>query len=366
MNESSTALTLGAAIAEGTDPDQAARQIVTALSEGEHSLQGIRDALNGLGQSLQVKAARKSELLLQPMHQLSARAADGGSIANTLIDLKMQVEALDPARVDFSAGWLSRLFGYLPFVGTPVKRYFSRYESASTVIDAIVASLERGREELKRDNITLRADQEDLRALAGELTRTANNAQLIDARLSEALEIDIPADDPRADLIARDLLFPLRQRIQDIQQQLAVTQQGLLTSDLIVRNNEELIRGVNRALTVTVNALQVVVSLAAALANQRIVLDKVNAVNRTTERMIGDGARMLREQGAEIHRQAASSQLDIGVLRQAFADIRGALDEVSSFRQQALPEMARNILALDEITREAGSLIERLPASHGS
>lgn len=159
-----------------------------------------------------------------------------------------------------------------------------------------------------------------------------------------------------------ELLFALRQRIQDIQQQLLVSQQGVLTSALIVRNNEELIRGVNRALTVTVNALSVAVTLALALANQRIVLDKIEAVNRSTEKIIADSARQLREQGATIHRQAASAQLDVNVLRQAFVDIRVALDDIAGFRRTALPEMSRSIATLDQLTVEAAALVQRLPA----
>lgn len=354
--------TTATALMAGGDPVRAADQIIERLDGEPAAGADLRDTLGHLGQTLQTRAARKSELLLQPLHQLSTRAADGGPIANALIDLKMQVEALDPARVDFSAGWLARTLGYLPFVGTPVKRYFSRYESATTTLDAIVDSLEQGREVLKRDNITLRADQDELRALTDELSSTVAFAQGVDARLSEALELRIPADDPRADRVRKELVFPLRQRIQDIQQQLVVSQQGILTSELIVRNNEELIRGVNRALTVTINALQVAVSLAAALANQRIVLDKVEAVNRTTERMIGQSAKLLREQGAQIHRQAAGTQLDVGILKQAFVDIRAALDEVAAFRLDALPQMSRNITELDQITAEAGTLISRLPA----
>jgi uncharacterized protein YaaN involved in tellurite resistance len=60
----------------------------------------------------------------------------------------------------------------------------------------------------------------------------------------------------------------------DLQQQLVVNQQGVLSIDLIMRNNVELTRGVDRAINVTVSALQVAVTLALALANQRITLEK--------------------------------------------------------------------------------------------
>jgi len=326
----------------------------------------VQAGLRSFAEKLQFKAARQSEMLKQPLRQLSAKGGEGSGVADTLIELKMQVEALDPAGIDFSPGWFGRLFGYLPFVGTPVKRYFSRYESASTTLDAIVKSLEKGREELKRDNITLCADQEELQTVVAELGDSLAYAQAIDARLSQRLADEIPADDPLASFIRDELLFSLRQRIQDMQQQLLVSQQGVLTCSLIVRNNEELIRGVNRALTVTVNALSVAVTLALALANQRLVLDKIEAVNRSTEKIIADSARQLRAQGAAIHRQAATAQIDLGVLRQAFVDIRVALDDIASFRRNALPEMSRSIAALDQLSHEAATLVQRLPAEAGT
>ena len=71
--------------------------------------------------------------------------------------------------------------------------------------------------------------------------------------------------------------FALRQRRSDLQQQLSVNRQDVLTMEIIIRNNKGLIRGVNRALNVTVGALQVAVTVAMALENQKIVLNKVTA-----------------------------------------------------------------------------------------
>ena len=79
------------------------------------------------------------------------------------------------------------------------------------------------------------------------------------------LYTDILQDDPMYKFVSEELLFPLRQRIQDLQQQLLVNQQGFLTIEMIIRNNKELIRGVNRALNTTVSALQVAVTLATSI-----------------------------------------------------------------------------------------------------
>ena len=64
-----------------------------------------------------------------------------------------------------------------------MKRYFSRYESAQTVIDAIIHSLEEGREQLKRDNVTMSEDQRGMRQLSLKIERQVMLAQLLDQKL---------------------------------------------------------------------------------------------------------------------------------------------------------------------------------------
>lgn len=338
-------------------------QLLQMGEQGETGVGDARNALENMSQKLQLQAARKSELLKAPIQQLYQRSEDGGPVAKALIDLKMQVEALDPARYDFSPGWFSRLLGFLPFIGTPLKRYFARYESSSSLISSIVASLEAGREQLKRDNITLQADQADMRELSRKLARACKLGQLMDAELVAKLEQEIPKDDAKYRFVQEELLFPLRQRIQDLQQQLAVNQQGVLTTELIVRNNRELIRGVNRATQVTVNALQIAVTLALALANQKIVLSKIAAVNQATDSLIANNAAQLRQQGVEIHKQAASAQLSIETLKTAFEDIGAALDDISRFRQEALPTMGKNIEQLEQLTRTTEATIQRMESA---
>ena len=324
------------------------------------SQEDMKVAVEDMGRGLQRQAAHRSKMLQQPIKDLSERGADGGPVANALVDLKMEVEALDPNRFDFSAGWASRLLGMIPGVGTPLKRYFTKYESAQTVIDAIIRSLEEGGEQLKRDNVTLREDQLAMRELTVKLERQILLAQLLDQKLQYKLDREISADDARQKFVQEELLFPLRQRIMDLQQQLAVNQQGVLSTAIVIGNNRELMRGVDRALNVTVSALQVAVTVALALANQRIVLDKITALNTTTSNLIAGTAATLRTQGVAIQTQASQSMLDIDSLKSAFADINAAMDEISRFRQEALPKMAQTILEFNELTAGGEAAIQQM------
>ncbi|MGR9044500.1 MAG: toxic anion resistance protein [Gammaproteobacteria bacterium] len=317
-------------------------------------------AVEAIGVELQKMAARRSDMLKQSIHVLSKTGDDGGPVANSLIDLRSTVEELDPNKVDFSMSWLRRSLSVLPFVGTPIKNYFARYQSADTVIADIVASLEKGKDQLKRDVITLDDDQQYMQELSAKLKKAVAFAELVDQGLTDKVDNELPSDDPKAGFIKEEILFPLRQRIMDLQQQLAVAQQAILTIEVIKRNNKELVRGVSRALGVTINALQVAVTLSLALANQRIVLEKIQAVNETTDNLIAQTAEKLKTQGVAIHKQAASAQLSMDVLRQAFKDIEQAYDDISTFRQEALPGMAASIMEMDEFAAKAEATINKM------
>jgi len=326
----------------------------------EDARTAAREAVDSMGRDLQTRSAGRSRMLQAPLKEISHNSEDGGEVAKSLSDLRIEVENLDPSGLDTGAGWFTRAIGRIPGVGTPLKRYFMRYESSQTQIDAIVVSLEKGRDQLKRDNVTLGDDQKAMRELTHLLTDQIALAQALDASVVDKLATEITADDPRRQFVEEDILFALRQRTLDLQQQLAVNQQGVLAIEIIIRNNRELIRGVDRAIDVTISALQVAVTVALALAHQKIVLDKIQAINTTTSTMIAGTAERLKTQGTEIHQQASSTMLDMEALRSAFADIDTALDEISRFRREALPTMAGTILELDTLTAESEQAIENM------
>lgn len=357
--------TIQAVPGQNEDLDQKAAEFVTALfttspvTDAKAREQAKASAEN-LGSAIQKQAAVQSDLLRKPMTALSKKSEDGGAVAKSLIDLKIQVEELNPNKLDLSAGWLSRTLGKVPGIGTPLQRYFSKYESAQTVINAIVNSLEQGRDQLQRDNLTLSEDQKRMQETGVTLERGIKLGQLIDQKLQYKMDRETEAGSAEQKFIGEELLFPLRQRIMDLQQQLAVNQQGVLASEIIIRNNKELVRGVNRALNVTVNALQIAVTVALALENQKLVLDKLTSVNKTTSDLLAGTAARLKTQGVEIQKQASSSALDMNSLKNAFADIQIALDDLSAFRMQALPQMASSVLELDRLNGEVKKSIDKL------
>lgn len=332
---------------------------VLAANEAMSSADLQRQAIDGMGIEVQRQAARRSAMLQEPIRKLAHQGDEGGPVAKALIDLRSQMENLDPGRHEFSTGGIAKALSFIPGVGNRLERYFRKFETAQEALDAIIHDLESGAGMLRRDNVTLADDQQVLRDILVQLCRQIDLGRMIDARL-ERSAAELAPDEPRRGFIEEELIFPLRQRIVDLQQQLAVSQQGVLALEVVIRNNRELIRGVDRAINVTVSALNVAVTVALALANQKLVLDRVEALNSTTSDLIAGTAKALRSQGVEIQTRASSSMLDMEKLEAAFGDVIGAIDEVSRYRREALPKLDQQIDRLEELAGRGDAAIRQL------
>jgi len=193
----------------------------------------------------------------------------------------------------------------------------------------------------------------------GRLNQYIFMAERIDAQLSARIA-ELDATDPeRARALREDVLFYVRQKHQDLLTQLAVSIQGYLAMDVIIKNNLELIKGVDRATTTTLSALRTAVIVAQALANQKLVLDQITALNTTTSNLIVATSKMLADNSATIQEQAASATIGIEQLQSAFANIYATLDSISAFKIAALDSMAQTVGVLETETAKAADYLER-------
>jgi uncharacterized protein YaaN involved in tellurite resistance len=318
-------------------------------------------AISGLGSGVQKELSRQSTLLKQPLSKLVNDAEDGGLVGNSLIALQEKTDKINPNKIDFSMGALRRILSKIPGFGSPMSRWFAQFQSVDSVINEIVKNLEDGKGELERDNTTLKDDQITMRSLIFKMQDYISYGMLVENKIETKLKGDV--DSSRRQFIEEEILFSLRQRILDLQQQLAVNQQGILTSEIIIKNNKELIRGVARSLNVTITALNIAASLAVALQTQKTILKSVQSVNENTNNLISETAKNLKNQGAKIHKEAVGAQLNIDTLKEAFTDVGIALTEISSFRRDALPEMSRSIAEMEQLTTDMNNSIQKLDQS---
>jgi len=307
------------------------------------------DAIHTMG-STEIKASANvsNRMLEKPVKAMKSGLFDEGSqISKGLIQLRNKVEELDPVK----QGNLfepRKLFGVIPF-GNKIKEYFDQYQSAQGHINAIVESLYNGQEELKKDNIAIEQEKVNLWDIMQRLEQYVYLGKKIDEAVSERVAQIEVSDMEKARVVKEELLFYLRQKVQDILTQMTVSIQGYLALDMVRKNNLELIKGVDRATTTTISALRTAVIVAQALANQKLVLDQISALNTTTGNMIESTSELLKTQGAQIHEQAASSTIKIEQLQKAFNNIYEAMDTMSSYKLKALDNMSKTV---DSLTAE--------------
>ncbi len=304
-----------------------------------------------------------SRMLARPVAALASAkgagpAADAQTkVANTLLDLRHTVTDLDPGRADLTGA--RKVFRFLPG-GDKLKRYFDRYQSAQSQLDAIIKALSSGQDELRRDNAAIEAEKSNMWVTMKKLSEYATLAEALDNSVAEKMAAW--ASEGRleeANTLAADALFPIRQRRQDLLTQMAVAAQGYLALDLVRKNNLELIKGVERAKTTTVSALRTAVIVAQALANQRLVLDQVNALNATTSGLIQSTSELLKMQGAAINQQAATAAISIESLQIAFDNVFATMDAIDTYRSEAVVSMASTVSALEQQMVRAQPYLER-------
>ena len=194
----------------------------------------------------------------------------------------------------------------LPFgTGDKMRDYFDKYQSSQHHLDASSSRCTRARTSC--GTTTRRSSRRsNLWATSGRLRQYLYMAQQLDAsswqRIAqiEAHRPDAGQGPARGPPVLRPPEGP------GPATQLAVSVQGYLALDLVRKNNLELIKGVDRATTTTVSALRTAVIVAQALADQKLVLDQITALNTTTANLIESHlARCCSDQSGKIHEQAA-------------------------------------------------------------
>jgi uncharacterized protein YaaN involved in tellurite resistance len=307
-------------------------------------------------QDIRSAAESSNRLLQMPVKAMQEGGLSQGSkVGATLIELRRTVEDLDPK----GASMGKKLLGIIPF-GNQMRDYFQRYQSAQKHLDAIIKALYDGQDELRRDNAALNTEKTRLWESLGRLNQYIYVAERLDARLSAKIAEIGTTDPDKAKSLREDVLFYVRQKHQDLLTQLAVSIQGYLAMDIVIKNNIELIKGVDRATTTTVAALRTAVIVAQALANQKLVLDQITALNVTTSNMIESTSKMLADNSATIQQQAASATVGIPQLQAAFANIYATMDAIDTFKVQALDTMAASIGTLQTEEEKSQSYLNRV------
>jgi uncharacterized protein YaaN involved in tellurite resistance len=321
------------------------------------------DDVSSMGNDdIRAAASVSNSMLQRPLAALAAAKGQGDAadpqrqVAKTLVDLRLKVEDLDPAKQD--GGFAQFIRDLLPF-RDKIRGYFAKYASSQSTLDHIIRALQDGEDQLLKDNAAVEGEKSRLWDTMNRLQEYAVMTSALDSQLVERIAAVRVNDAAKADQLTSDLLFAVRQKHQDLLTQLAVSAQGYLALDVVRKNNVELIKGVERATTTTVSALRTAIIVAQALANQKLVLDQITALNTTTSNLIVTTSQMLKEQSGAISQEASSATISLQSLETAFQNIYDTIDALDTYKVKAVDTMQQTIDALQTQIGKAQTYLDR-------
>jgi uncharacterized protein YaaN involved in tellurite resistance len=294
--------------------------------------QMILKFVENFGMDTMFKSANKSASAQSQILGVNQIWGESSSIVNNLNSLEFEMKKLDPSSIDFNPkGLFKKMFN-------PIKNYFELYTKADASINSIIVSLEKGRSILKNDNTTLELEEVSLRELTLNLANEIKTAEFIIKELEDVLSnyISLNISDDKIKFVKEEVYEPLTQRLFDLNQLMVVNQQGILTISVLRRNNKELIRGIDRARTITLAALKTAVTVAQSLYNQKLVLKKVETLNKMSTNIIQGTSAMMNNQSGEIFNKTMNSSVSVDSLRTAFEETFQTIETINSYKNQAI------------------------------
>jgi len=322
----------------------------------------VENSIDSLGVDLQREVAHKSSLLTSTIGDLSSHT-ESGDLAKSLMYLRDQVEVVNPNKYKLEPGSITRFIGkvFPSIIARPMKNYMTKFRTAESVINEIVQGISEGQRMLERDNTTLQDKVVELRKLDQKLHQAVQIGQVMDDDLVSI--IDKEQDPEKKKFYKQKVLVKLRTRIVDLQTVRTVAQQGVLSMDLTIDTNKQLVQNAERTRTVTVAALKIAVELRKALTNQKQMLEIINSVNETTNNIILGNSQVLKDNATLISKGAMESTLDLEKLKTAFNNIYSAIDEVERYKEEALPRLKDTITQFNSLSDEAEKKIRDMESS---
>ncbi|HWO64279.1 MAG TPA: toxic anion resistance protein [Umezawaea sp.] len=317
----------------------------------------LLDRVLVLGESDMRAAAQVAGRLLD--RSLAGLSQPGAQkqVTGGLNELRRTVRELDPKDLRGLTG--RKVLGLIPF-GNNARGLLARFRAADEPLNRVVLKLRGGQDELRRDNAAVRGERERLWAVMTRLSADAVLAAAVDEAVDQQARIVELSDPQRATALRADVLHPVRVRHQDLLTQLAVCAQGYLALDVVRRGNDELIKGVERAVGTTVTALRIGMVVAAALADQREVIDQIDAVRGLTDGLLRANADLLSLQGNDIQRISSEPMVGVDAIRASFDQVYATIDAIDTFKARAAESMAGTVSALDHEIRRAHDHLTRV------
>lgn len=281
---------------------------------------------------------------------------------SSLADLRDVVEDLSPHGKDLSP--VKKIMGLVPG-GNKVRKYFQKFESADQQIEAVYQGLDAGEDGLRRDIAEIFVERKNM---LGHVQSLAEKMRVMDQMNAEVdtqiADLEGKGEMEKAKVLKTEVAFAVKQRRQDLATQFGVSAQAFMSLELVEKNNRELVKGVERAKSVTLTALRTAMMVSEALEGQKATLKQLAVVKDHTEGLMRQNAQMLQDNTLKIHENATESVIDPKVLEESFQAIEKTVDAIEKHKESANSAMDATTARLHEQIDKAKGRMKRSIENH--
>ena len=220
-----------------------------------------------------------------------------------------------------------------------MKRYFNKIKQEEKYICEMVEILERKKNILTNDNITLEIEVNKIDDIIKNLEIEYNNG----IKLKEEIK-NLCTDE---ELNVENIINSLDKKIYDIKEIIIVKQQSQIALEIIRRNNKEIIRNIDKIKNVTIEALNTAVIVAKSIYNQKLVLNGIDRLKKDTQNLILGTGKIIKNEGKEIYVNASNDKLEL--MKEAFSNVLTTIEEADEQNKKSIPESELKIIELKKL-----------------
>ncbi len=273
-------------------------------------------------------------------------------------EMRGHLDALNPGK-EGDLLQPQKLLGIIPY-GNKLQSYFRKFQNAGGQMQKSMQALYAARDDMQRDVVEIEATRTKMWDGLQKLAAAAQFAQSLDSQLAGHVEALKVSDPERARALEQEVLFYVRQNLQDILTQQAVCTNGYLALDVLKKTGREMMNGCSRVATTGMSALAVAQTVARATGNQIKVMQMLSGVNSTIESLIAETGRQLNTHVEKTTQFASNPLLGIEKMKEMFDQTFKAMDAMDSFRSKMIDVMGQNNAVMKAQLARSDQYIDRM------
>lgn len=224
-------------------------------------IKNMCEALSQFGQSEQHAFWKLNTRLKLPLEKLIRDSEGGGKATQWLHKLQITVLKIKPPKPSFWGGFMSMFKLLFSLKESAWQMWLETYPTHKQEILKITENLDSHKKQLKRDNSLLLSDK---KALYNQMLQLENSFDMIccfEKNISHEADYQQEISTSTKQLLVDEMLPAIQQRVIELQQQLLIARQSVMTMDLFIRQNDSQIRAINQAIHTTAAAIEVTASI---------------------------------------------------------------------------------------------------------